>query len=306
MTTSPRFRKAPELELLSSDPESVSPPADPPEKSIGTILGELRTLDDHQVEMILTLQRERGMRFGEAAVALGFVRHEDVMWALSQQFHYPYSPDGKQQLSAELVVARQPFSQRAEAFRAVRSQLTMRLYGPGEPKRALAIVSPDSGDGKTYFAANIAIAFSQIGGRTLLIDADLRNPRQHAVFGINGSQGLSGVLSGRTNANVIHNVPQLPSLFVLPVGTTPPNPLELVERPAFALLTRELLKKFDHIVVDTPAAVHGTDAAVIAAKCGAALAIARRHRSRVDALQSLVGMVGQTSASLAGVVVNEY
>jgi Mrp family chromosome partitioning ATPase len=101
-------------------------------------------------------------------------------------------------------------------------------------------------------------------------------------------------------------VAELPSLFVLPVGTVPPNPLELVERPAFAMLLRELLAKFDHVIVDTPAAVHGSDAAVIAAKCGSALAIARQGASRVAALQQLVGNLGATGARVAGVVMNEF
>jgi Mrp family chromosome partitioning ATPase len=93
---------------------------------------------------------------------------------------------------------------------------------------------------------------------------------------------------------------------VLPVGITPPNPLELVERPAFGLLIRELLSKFDHVVIDSPAAVFGSDAAVIAAKAGAALVIARRGRSRMGALQDLVAMLSETPAKLAGVIMNEY
>jgi len=282
------------------------PPSESPDRRIGTILGELRGLSDTQIDKVVALQHKRGFRFGEAAVALGFARSEDVLWALSQQFGYPYSPASKQQLSTELVVATEPFSPRAEAFRAVRSQLTMRLNGEGEPKRALAVVSADSGDGKTYFAANIAVALSQIGGRTLLIDADLRNPRQHEVFGLDNGAGLSTVLSGRDSQSAVHNVRQLPSLFVLPVGPTPPNPLELVERPACAMLLRDLLGAFDHVVVDTPAAAHGSDPIVIAARCGAALAVARKGRSCVAPLQSLVGMLGQTRAKLAGVVMNEY
>ncbi len=75
---------------------------------------------------------------------------------------------------------------------------------------------------------------------------------------------------------MIQQVPDLPSLFVLPVGNVPPNPLELFERPAFGLLISELMSKFDHVVVDTPAAVYGADAGVIAAKCGAALVVARK------------------------------
>lgn len=277
------------------------------DRSIGEILRQLRHLNDEQVGKVVALQRERDLKFGEAAVTLGFVSTEDVLWALSQQFHYPYAAETGQKLNPELVVANQPFSQRAEAFRAIRSQLMMRLFNGQDPmRRALAVVSPDSGDGKTYFAANIAVAFSQLGARTLLIDADMRNSRQHQVFDIDNGNGLSGILSGREAHNVIHNVRDLPSLFVMPVGTVPPNPLELVERPAFNLLMRELSTKFDHIVVDTPAAVHGSDAGVIAAKCGAAIVIARKDRTRAAMLQEFVGLLGQSPARLGGVVMNEY
>jgi capsular exopolysaccharide synthesis family protein len=182
----------------------------------------------------------------------------------------------------------------------------MRLYPADAPRRALAVISPEQGDGKTFFAANLAIAFSQLGGRTLLVDADLRNPRQHEIFGLDSSSGLSGILSGRSESNVIRPVRDLPSLFVLPVGTLPPNPTELVERPAFALLMRELVTKFDYVIVDTPAAIYGADYAVIAARCGAALALARKSLTRVDALQALIGALGNTPAELAGVVLNEY
>ena len=143
--------------------------------------------------------------------------------------------------------------------------------------------APSSGDGKTFFAANLAVALAQLGGRTLLVDADMRGPRQHEVFGIeNDRRACRASCRAVPSRSVIQQVAGLPSLFVLPVGITPPNPLELVERPAFGLLMRELLSKFDHVVVDTPAAVFGADAAVIAARCGAALVIARKGRSRAS------------------------
>jgi protein-tyrosine kinase len=200
----------------------------------------------------------------------------------------------------------QPFGVQAEAFRAIRSQIMMRLFNEGQARHAIAVVSPDSGDGKSFFSANLAITLAQLGGRTLLVDADMRGPRQHEVFGVNNSAGLSGILSGRSEAKVIQQVPGVPSLFVLPVGITPPNPLELIERPAFGLLIRELMVKFDHVVVDTPAAVYGSDCAVIAARCGAALVIARQDKSRVSRLEELVGNLAETPAKLAGVVLNEF
>lgn len=275
-------------------------------ESIGDLIRRVRTLSDAQVEQILLYQRSRGLRFGEAAVALNLASSDDVLWALAQQFHYPYSPEGTQHPNDELVVASDPFSDQAEAFRELRSQLLMGPLSPEGMRCALAVVSPDVGDGKTFLAANIAVAFSQLGGRTLLIDVDMRTPRLHEVFGVDNSVGLSGVLAGRFEGSVIHQVEDLPSLFVMPVGSVPPNPLELVQRPAFTLLLHELLGKFDHVVVDTPAAVHGADSRVVAAKCGAALVVGRKGRSRMHAMQNLLNKISKGPTQMVGVVLNEH
>ncbi|MBK6789526.1 MAG: polysaccharide biosynthesis tyrosine autokinase [Betaproteobacteria bacterium] len=276
------------------------------DRSIGDIIAELRDLSAEQVERVLAHQRETGVRFGEAAVALGLASKEDVLFALSQQFHYPYAPEEKRTDNPELVTLNEPFGAQAEHFRALRSRLMMRLFVEGEPRQALAIISPDSGDGKTYCAANLAVTLAQLGGRTLLVDADMRGPRVHEVFRVSNRAGLSGILSGRADKGVIQQLSGVASLFILPVGITPPNPLELVERPAFGLLMRELASKFDYVVVDTPAAVYGADAAVIAARCGTALVIARKDASRVGMLQELVGSFAGSPAKLAGVVMNEF
>lgn len=276
------------------------------DRAIGDIIRDAKGLSDEQIEQILIFQREHGMRFGEAAVALKLATNDDVIWALSQQFHYPYAPESKRHANEELVVAANPFGDHAEAFRELRSQLMMGVLAPDEPRRALAVVSPDVGDGKTFTASNIAVAFSQLGGRTLLIDVDMRTPRQHEVFGVQSMTGLSGVLSGRSESNVIHQVRDLPSLFLLPVGAVPPNPLELVLRPAFSLLIHEVLSKFDYVIVDTPAAVHGADARVVAAKCGAALAVGRKGTSRMASMQTLISALSKGPSKLAGVVMNEY
>ena len=193
-------------------------------------------LSAEQVEEILAHMRANGVRFGDAAVALGLVSHDDVLKALSEQFGYAYANDDRRKISPELVTLNQPFSSQAEAFRAIRSQVLMNVFNVDEPKRALAVVSPASGDGKTFFAANLAVALAQAGGRTLLVDADLRGPRQHEVFNVENKTGLSSVLVGRVDSQVIQEVPGVPSLFVMPVGITPPNPLELIERRAFDML----------------------------------------------------------------------
>ena len=254
---------------------------------------------------VLAPRRAKGLRFVESAVALPLPRRDAVLLALAQQFHYPYAPEERFSVSPELVALKEPFSPRAEAFRALRSQLMTRVFTGAEPRRALAVISAETGDGKTYCSANLAVALAQLGGRTLLVDADLRGPRLHELFELPNRNGLSSVLSGRGSEQIIQQVARVPSLFVLPGGTTPPNPLELVERPAFGLLMRELTTKFDHVVVDTPAAMHGADATVIAARCGAALVIARKDVSRVAWLQDLLASFAGSPAKVAGVVVNE-
>jgi protein-tyrosine kinase len=276
------------------------------DRSIGDLMRETCGLTDQQLEQIAEYQRLHGVRFGEAAVSLNLVNGDDVLRALSLQFHYAYAPELSQgKKDSELVAAANPFSDQAETFRDLRSQLLMGVLGVDQPRRALAIVSPNVGDGKTYIAANLAVAFSQLGGRTLLVDADMRTPRQHKLFEIDHAFGLSTVLSGRTERSVVQQVKDLPSLYVMPVGGVPPNPLELLQGPAFGRLIHELLQKFDHVLVDAPAAVHGADARVIAARSGAALVVGRKGRSRMEEMQGLLAKLGKSPMAIAGVIMNE-
>jgi chain length determinant protein tyrosine kinase EpsG len=278
-------------------------------RSIGDLLREIRELTDDQIEQIRVYQLKHHVRFGEAAVALKLATPDEVLDALSQQFHYAYAPGlAKHRKDTELVVAANPFSDEAEAFRELRSQLLDGVMAPnaGAPRRAIALVSYEVGVGKTFIAANLAVAFSQLGGRTLLVDADMRTPRLHQVCNVDTEVGLSTILSGRTGQNIVQQVADLPSLYVLPAGTIPPNPLELIQRPAFDLLMGELLRKFNHVVVDTPAVRHGADARVIAGKSGAALVVGRKDKSRMDAMQSLIRKLAKGPATIAGVVMNEY
>ena len=278
------------------------------DRSIGDLIAEACKLKPEQVAMILAQQRKTGARFGEAAIELGLASTDDVLFALAKQYHYPYAAQEQRRLSPELVALNEPFSAQAESFRAIRSQVMKRVFNERSgPPRALAVVSPNAGDGKTFFAANLAVSLAQLGGRTLLIDADMRSPRQHEVFNLANTGGLAGILSGRAAEGAgAQQVPGVPGLFVLPVGNTPPNPLELVERPAFGLLLNELMTQFDYVVVDTPAAEYGADAAVIAERCGASLMLARQDISRIAAVEDMAIELAQDHPKLAGVVINRY
>jgi chain length determinant protein tyrosine kinase EpsG len=274
-------------------------------KSIGELIQDARNLSADDLDRIGRYQRENDMRFGEAAIALGLADTEDVLQALAQQFRYAYADEETRKAAPELVMLNQPFGHQAEAFRAIRSQILMRTQADKGQRRPLAVVSHDSGDGKTFFCANLAVALAQLGGKVVVIDADMRGARLDQVFGVPGGLGLSGVLSGRGGKGVVKSVPGIPNLYVIPVGVQPPNPLELVEGPNFGMLLREVSIKFDHVIVDTPAGCFGSDGVVIASRCGSALVVSRKNANKVARLQELVSSLQAGQVRLAGVIMNE-
>lgn len=275
--------------------------------SIGELIRDARNLTADDLDRISQYQREHNLRFGEAAIALGLADTEDVLQALAEQFKYTVAKPEHTALQPELVTLHQPFGHQAEAFRAMRSQFLLRARAEaGQARLPMAVVSPRVGDGKSFFCANLAVSLAQLGGRVLLIDADLRGPRQHHVFGLDNSRGLSNVLSGRGGKGVIKAVSGIDNLFVIPVGVQPPNPLELVEGTPFGLLLREVTIKFDHVLVDTPAIALGVDGLVVASRCGSALLVGRKDNGRVSELQDLAGRLQSAQVRLAGVVMNEF
>lgn len=276
------------------------------ELPIGQLLCHSKGLQPSQVEQILVHQRQHGGRFGEAAIALGLATEEDILEVLARQFDYPCVRSfDDSAIDAELVCACDPLGEDAQSFRELRSELLAGVLDRSTP-RALAVLSPQVGDGRSYVAANLALACAQLGGRTLLVDADMRTPRLHTLFDIDDSVGLSKVLRGGVVREVVQQVPRFPGLFVLGAGPIPPNPLELLQRPAFSGLLGEWLAKFDYVVLDTPAASYGPEARVIAATAGAALAVARPQATRIADLQRLLSAVEKGPAALAGVVMNEH
>ena len=155
-------------------------------RSIGVILIDSGRLSADNAERILRLQKEQGKRFGDAAIELGLLTEDDIRFALSSQFDYPYLPLGDSSLSHELVAAYKPFSPVVEQLRALRSQLMLRWFDAAAQRKSLAIVSPGAGEGRSFIAANLAIVFSQQGQRTLLIDANLRTARRFSPTRLNG------------------------------------------------------------------------------------------------------------------------
>jgi receptor protein-tyrosine kinase len=281
------------------------------DRLIGTILADEGKITPDQIDRILRLQKDIGVRFGEAAVQLGLITDNDVRFALAKQFDFPLlvaevQESGALQPSKELVAAFAPFHARTEELRALRTQLLIRWYNPQVGRNALVIASPESGEGRSYVAANLAVTFSQLGARTLLIDADLRKPRQHQIFGIPPGHGLSSLLSGRTDTKAQFPVHGLNRLTVLPAGPLPPNPQELLSRPAFTALMKELQAHYDVVIIDSPPAKKYADAQSIAYRAGDALIVARKDHTSVNSTSKVVKELAGTGARVVGTIVNAY
>ncbi|HXF80971.1 MAG TPA: chain length determinant protein tyrosine kinase EpsG [Usitatibacter sp.] len=282
------------------------------DRLIGAILVEDGKLTASEVENVLELQRSQGMRFGEAAVRLGYITDNDVRFALAKQYDFPHLVQDIQakghQPSTELVAAFAPFHPRTEELRALRTQLLIRWYNPQANHNSLVIVSPDSGEGRSYLAANLAVVFSQLGARTLLIDADMRTPRQHQIFGLPPGLGLSMLLAGRgveqhKGAFPIHG---LNRLSVLPAGPLPPNPQELLSRPAFSTLMKDMQSLYDVVIIDTPPARKYADAQSIAYRAGDALMVVRKDHTTVAATSKVLKELAGTGARVVGTTINAY
>ena len=274
------------------------------ETRIGVMLLDSGKLTPEGAERVLRMQKELGIRFGEAAIRLGLISEADVQQVLARQFAYPYLLKGESALSPKLVAAFEPFSGQVESLRAIRSQLMLRWFARG--RRALAIVGADAKDGASILASNLAVVFSQLGEQTLLVDANLRCPRQQEVFALKAGRGLSDVLAGRADLDVIARVGALVDLSVMASGTLPPNPQELLSREGFRNLNAQLESRYDVVLYDVPPFASGVDAMAVASRAGGVLLVARKDHTRMAALSHMADQLGEAGAEVVGSVVVDF
>jgi protein-tyrosine kinase len=296
------------MKATSAPKPITSPSMTPPlegSRSIGAILVGEGRLSPSDVDKIEHYAREQGLRFGDAAIQLQLLAKEDVDFAIARQFNYPILTCGGQNgVSEEVIAGYRPESPAVEPLRALRSQLSFR-WPRDTGRKVIAITSAERGDGRSWLAANLAIVFAQIGERTLLLDADLRHPRQHALFNLNNDVGLSALVTGRATREIARRIhPQL-RLFVLPSGRLPPNPQELLSGPVFDVVLEQFTEQFDVIVIDTPALAETADAQILASRAGTALMVARRNHTRHKYLVNAMQNLSEAGVNVIGSVVQE-
>ena len=183
--------------------------------------------------------------------------------------------------TSNLITLAQPRSAAAEAYRSLRTNL---MYSSVEvPIRTLLVTSAARDDEKSITLANLAVTFAQGGNKTILVDADLRQPKQHEIWGVNGGRGLSGMM---LDDAAIADPPVLDSevdnLLIVTAGDLPPNPADLLSGKRMDAIIAALKERSDYVLFDSPPILAATDAALLGIKLDGALLAIRAGDTRRD------------------------
>jgi capsular exopolysaccharide synthesis family protein len=209
---------------------------------------------------------------------------------------------GPGRLDPHLIAALAPTSLAAEQFRSLRARI--RRAEAGRAVRTILITSPSKGDGKSLTAANLALTMSQeFQQRVLLLDADLRRPSLHLLFGLTDGPGLSDILMGA--AELDHALVALPEhhLTVLPAGVPPGHPTELLGSAGMRRALDALRSRFDKILIDMPPVAPLADTHVIAPLADGILMVVRAGVTPRPAIERALG--GLDLSKVLGLVLNE-
>ncbi len=189
-----------------------------------------------------------------------------------------------------------------EAYNSVRTNLMFTNKGEACPVYVVTSAMPN--DGKTINCVNVAISFAQMGKKTLVIDADMRNPTVHQIFGLPLQDGVSEILAGMvTSVNI--KPTDYNNLFILTAGKIPPNPAELLSGEKMDILLKFVRGRFDYIFIDTPPVEVVTDASVLAKKVTGFILVVRNGTTELPVIKHAVSILEQVDADIVGFVLND-
>jgi succinoglycan biosynthesis transport protein ExoP len=212
--------------------------------------------------------------------------------------------DGKNDdRTRDMYVHENPKSSIAECCRSLRTNI---LFSAADRElKTIVVCSANQREGKTTSVIYLGTTMAQSGQRTLLIDTDMRRPRLHKSTGVALSPGLSNLLIGDEDYDALIKPTEVANMFVLPCGPTPPNPAELLLTKRFENVLRELSKRFDRIILDSPPIQPVTDAIVLSKRVDGVIMVVRASKTMRDELRRSTKMVRDVGGSIVGVIVNE-
>jgi len=292
---------------MNGDTTSIDDGKSSADAPIRDALLRLGLLTDQEAARVVDHQVGRGLDFDQAALELGFIGPDELDRARELLINsLALQRDVRREVSGELIVLSDPVGVKAESIRLLRTQIIAQHIKPG--RRALAFVSPVEGVGCSFLAANLAAALSQIGTKTLLVDANLRSPRIDQIFGLDPhGPGLSSYLAlqvARPERVVHANV--LPNLSVITAGPPVSRPQELLSSTRFRDGMNTLLREYDIALFDTPPASSCADALTIASVIGYSIIVARRDKTFVGDVATLAQQLASARSSVIGSVLSEF
>lgn len=204
-----------------------------------------------------------------------------------------------------LIMLSQPRVPIAEAYRVLRTNL--RFSGIENSGGVLLVTSPNPGEGKTTTAANLAIAMAQAGKRVILVDADLRRPYLHTLFGISNNAGLSHLFweQGLVAESILQDTP-VPGLQLIPSGQLPPNPSELLDSKQMATILASYREHADIVILDSPPVLAVADASILGSLCSGAVLVIDAGRTRTDTARQAAENLHATNTKILGIVLNKW
>ena len=213
--------------------------------------------------------------------------------------------DEEEQVNSPLLIAADPRSALAEAYRHLRTSIL--LSTAGRAPRSLLITSSLPSEGKTTTATNTAISLAQTGARVLIIDADMRRPRLHSIFNVQNDVGLSSLLASELSDRDITNAvkqDEKTKLFLITSGPIPPNPAELIGSEQMANLLASLQARFTHVVIDSPPIASFTDGVLIASMVDGVILVVHAGHSSRQVVRRSKQLLQEIGAKIFGVVLN--
>lgn len=208
-------------------------------------------------------------------------------------------------MKSELIIYSKPKSNISEDIRTIRTNL--QFTASSENSKVLLITSSVPGEGKSFISSNLAAAFAQNGETTLLVDSDLRLGRVHKIFDVSNSKGLSNLLTSSDVTDCVKYIKKtsVPDLYVIPRGTVPPNPSELLNSTNTRELISFLKEQFDHIIFDGVPINGLPDSLIMASIVDRVIIVSAANYTKIDDLVAAQKSLEKIDANIAGVVVNK-
>ena len=205
--------------------------------------------------------------------------------------------------ATDLIILRSPKSSASESVRGLRTSIL--FSSARHVPQVLLVTSAAASEGKTLVASNLALAMAQGGGKTLILDCDMRRPRMNKLFKAGREPGMSNILVGESAWEKIIQPTDVENLWLIPSGPIPPNPAELISSDLMQEIMEAMKKRYDRIIIDSPPIMAVTDAVALSRLVDGLVMVIKVGKTPKDVMRRAVSQLRDVNAKVLGVVLND-